>query len=605
MTGTGKMSTPSGDARDAGVRDEGVHGAEARSTRAPGKHAGYGDVREKGVRGADVRDADVRGADVRDADVRGADVRGAGVRDADVSRTGPQRGDVRGAAAAVEDPRQAVDALASSTRPYLLGVRHHSPALAAAVPALLDAAGAEVVCVELPVDFQPWLVHLADPATVTPVALAGTGEDGRLGFYPFADFSPELAAIRWAREHGAEVLCCDLPLGRVQAGEGRAGHARTREPEPSAGDGEPAGRVSGDVPITTGNAFAEGLTASCTGRDGDDMWDRAVEVLAPGCPPEAVRRAALGVGWALRKDAETLGGVPSEDLAREAHMREVLAGAVARGLRVAAVVGAFHAPALVVSAEHGIGAPSAPSASTDPALLSTVDATSLPAAAPAPAAVPVTAPASTSATGSVPASASAASGVSAPAAPPRTSLVPYAFDLLDSRSGYPAGIRDPRWQQAVFEAAGDPVKVRDAAARMITGLCRELRAAGHTAGTGEAVEAFRLAGDLARLRGLPAPGRGELLEAVTTVLGQGEPLGRGRALARALEAVLVGADRGRIAPGTPRSGLGPAVEAELAALRLPCPDSPDAREIRLDPLRSDLDRRREILLQRLLVCGAG
>ncbi|MFJ6213303.1 DUF5682 family protein [Streptomyces sp. NPDC092296] len=433
------------------------------------------------------------------------------------------------------DPRAAVAALAGSARPYLLGVRHHSPALAAAVPALLAAAGAEVVCVELPADFQHWLPHLADPGTVAPVALAGTGQDGRLGFYPFADFSPELAAVRWAREQGVEVLCCDLPLS---------------DPGWSASDG------AGAASTPTGTAYADALAAAGTGRDGDDMWDRAVEVLAPGCPPEAVRRAALGVGWALRGDAERRGGVSAVDLAREAHMRRVLAAAATGGRRVAAVVGAFHAPALIPGTAH-VG-----SGVDDPS-----DA--------------------------------------APVAPVTTSLVPYAFDLLDSRSGYPAGIRDPRWQQAVLTAGGDPDRVRDAAARAITDLCRELRAAGHPAGTGEAAETLRLADDLARLRGLPAPGRGELLEAVTTVLGQGEPLGRGRALARALDTVLVGTARGRTAPGTPRSGLGPAVEADLAALRLPRPDEPDARDLRLDPLRSELDGRREILLRRLLVCGVG
>ncbi|MEU2632848.1 DUF5682 family protein, partial [Kitasatospora sp. NPDC007106] len=57
--------------------------------------------------------------------------------------------------------------------------------------------------------------------------------------------------------------------------------------------------------------------------------------------------------------------------------------------------------------------------------------------------------------------------------------------------------------------------------------------------------------------------------------------------------------------GTPRSGLGPSVEAELAALRLPDPEDPDSRELRLDPLRSPLDGRREVLLQRLAVCGIG
>ncbi|MGW5685182.1 DUF5682 family protein [Nonomuraea sp. NPDC003754] len=439
------------------------------------------------------------------------------------------------------DPREAVAALAASAVPYVVGVRHHSPALAVALPALLDAADPEVVCVELPADFQPWLQHLADPATVAPVALAGSGVDGRLGFYPFADFSPELVAVRWAWKRGAEVLCCDLPLS---------------DPGWQAADppGLPAPDPSTPGP-KAGVAFADALAASGTGREGDDLWDRAVEVLAPGCEPEAVRRAALGVGWALRRDAETgtesAGGVPARDLAREAHMRRVLAGAAAGGRRVAAVVGAFHAPALL-----GLQ----PGAQAE---------------APAAAGTPV------------------------------TSLVPYAFDLLDSRSGYPAGIRDPRWQQAVFAAGGDPGRVRDGAAHAITEVCRQLRAAGHTAGTGEAVETLRMACDLARLRGLPAPGRGELVEAVTTVLGQGEPLGRGRALAQAMETVLVGAERGRIAPGTPRSGLGPAVEAELAALRLPCPDDPDHREVRLDPLRSELDARREVALRRLLVCGAG
>ncbi|MFF5503336.1 DUF5682 family protein [Streptomyces roseolus] len=431
----------------------------------------------------------------------------------------------------VPDPRAAVDALAASRAPYLLGVRHHSPALAAVVPALLDAADAEVVCVELPADFQPWLGHLADPETVAPVALAGTGEGGRLAFYPFADFSPELAAVRWARARGAEVVCCDLPLGDP-------GWSAESGP---AGPGGPGRRL-----------FADALTAAGTGRDGDDLWDRAVEVLAPGCAPEAVRRAALGVGWALRADAE----VPATDLARETRMRRVITEAGAGGRRVAAVIGAFHAPALMAAPADGdpAGQEHDPAAGAGEATV--------------------------------------------------TSFVPYSFDLLDSRSGYPAGIRDPRWQQAVFEAGGEPERLREAAAAALTGLCRELRRAGHTAGTGEAAEALRLAGDLASLRGLPAPGRGEVLEAVTTVLGQGEPLGRGRALARALEAVFVGTVRGRLTPHAPRSGLGPSVEEELAELRLPRPDEPEPREVRLDPLRSKLDGRREVLLQRLLVIGA-
>ncbi|MFJ8582326.1 DUF5682 family protein [Micromonospora sp. NPDC093277] len=485
------------------------------------------------------------------------------------------------------DPRAVVDALAGSVRPYLIGVRHHSPALAAVVPALLDAAGAEVVCIELPADFQQWLPYLSDPAARAPLALVGShGADGAMGFYPFADFSPELAAIRWARQHGVEVVCCDLPLAdpgwTTDATGPTTGSDPTAGAEPTAG-GDPGPDAGEPVPGPPRSGYAAALSASGTGRDGDDLWDRVVEVRAPGCPPEAVRRAALGVGWAMRTDSAGGDGVPARDLARERHMRRVLAEAGADGRRVAAVIGAFHAPGLLTEADANADDSDAP-----PGTAADSAVPSRPVAAPTgPVRSVTTRPATTGGGAAV------------------TSLVPYAFDLLDSRSGYPAGIRDPRWQQSVFTAAGDPERIRAAAARAVTDLCRELRSAGHTAGTGEAAETVRLAGDLARLRDLPAPGRGEVLEAVTSVLGQGELLGRGRALAKALETVLVGAERGRVAPGTPRSGLGPAVEAELTALRLPGPDSPKSREVRLDPLRTELDGRREILLQRLQVCGVG
>ncbi|MFD6941120.1 DUF5682 family protein [Streptomyces goshikiensis] len=494
------------------------------------------------------------------------------------------------------DPRAAVDALAACREPYLLGVRHHSPALAAVVPELLDAAGAEVVCVELPADFQPWLEHLADPETVAPVALAGAGAEGRLAFYPFADFSPELAAIRWARARGAEVVCCDLPLG------------------------DPGWTLPGGAgaPAPGRRPFADALSASGSGRDGDDLWDRAVEVLAPGCSPEAVRRAALGVGWGLRADA----AVPATDLAREARMREVIAGAASGGRRVAAVIGAFHAPALLAPAPHG-HAPAIPDPSDTSALpLPDTDTAGTGPATGTTGAGTNPAPPGTDAAGRAgapvagrPDAAPGRTGPGPTAGAPAgestgpgsggssgqgvvTSLVAYAYELLDSRSGYPAGIRDPLWQQAVLEAGGEPERVREAASVAIVGVCRELRRAGHVAGTGEAAEMLRVACDLAGLRALPAPGRGELLEAVGSVLGGGRPQ------ARALEAVLVGTGRGRVTPHAPRSGLGPSVEAELAELRLPSPRDPAPREVRLDPLRSPLDARREVMLQRLLVCGA-
>jgi len=409
-----------------------------------------------------------------------------------------------------------------SEKPYLIGVRHHSPALSVVLPALLTGYRPDVLLLELPPEFTDWLPWLADPGTIAPVALAGVVGAGAVrdagpAFYPFADFSPELVAIRWAARHGVPVVPCDLPLT-----------------DPAWTGSERSG--PGEHPL------ADALKAAGTGRPDEDMWDRMVEARAPGTDPEPIRRAALLVGWALRTDAESGTGVDALDLRREAWMRRCLAEV--SGQRVAVLVGAYHAPAL---------------------LSGDVDER-----------VP-------------------------PSGQVVTSLVPYTFGLLDARSGYPAGIRDPQWQQAILGAAGDPAAVETAAVESVVRVCARVRAAGHPAGPAEARETVRLASDLARLRGLPAPGRGELVEALQSVLAHGEVLGRGRVVAAAMERVLVGDRRGALASGTPRSGLGPAVRDLLAALKLPGPGDP-ARDLRLDPLRSDLDRRREVTLHQLAAC---
>ncbi|WLQ38311.1 DUF5682 family protein [Streptomyces castrisilvae] len=443
--------------------------------------------------------------------------------------------------------------------PFLIGVRHHAPSLAAALPSLLDAAAPDVLLVELPAEFQPWLGWLAHEETEAPVALAavpGSGPAGERGpsFYPFADFSPELVALRWAARNGVPAVACDLPLAdRAWAGA----CPDTPAPAPALVPGE-------------GHGLSDALRSRLTGRDGDDLWDRLVETLAPGSTPEALRRAALLTGWALRHEAEARDGVRGTDLAREACMRAHVAESLANGRRPAVVVGAFHTPALL---GHAAGGP----VSEAPGMPTAGD----------------------------PAPEGHADGAAGPAEC-TVSLVPYTYALLDARSGYPAGIRDPEWQHIVLEAAGDPDALHEALIRTAVRVCAALREQGHPFGPADGREIVRVAGDLARLRDLPAPGRGELLEAVQTVLGRGETYGTGRAVARALERVLVGARTGRPASAAPRSGLGPAVEAEAEALSLPGPGDTHEktpRDLRLDPARSVLDRRRELLLRRLTVCG--
>ncbi len=426
------------------------------------------------------------------------------------------------------DPSRAPEALAASRSPFLVGVRHHSAALSAAMPAILASFDPTVVLVELPADLGGWLPWLASPDLVAPVALSATAPDGSLSFYPFADFSPELAALRWAREAGVPVAAFDRPVG-----------ARTL-PEPAEARGSPS--------------LLDRLADGDGGDDVEQLWDTLVEARAP-TSPEALRRAALSFGWLLRADSLHGGGISREDAAREAYMRACVARAAAqKGARVCAVVGAFHANALL--AEPVLEAPPG-------ALEDHVEYTDRIGA-----------------------------------------LVPYDFELLDSRSGYPAGIRDPSLVQRAFEAfsAGETLDV--ALTPMLVDIAHDLRRRGHVASFADVREAARLSQDLATLRGLRSPGRRELLEAIETAMAQGEPLGRGRALARSLEAVLVGQRRGRLPADAPRAGLAVSVEALLDELGLPGERGPKTpKELTLDPERSPLDRRRAIVLAQLEACG--
>lgn len=485
-----------------------------------------------------------------------------------------------------DDPVAAIEELASAKAPWLFGVRHHSPACAIALPRLLDQLQPTALAIEMPADLAPWIPWLGDPDAEAPLAIAAVSDSGDdLGFYPFADFSPELVAIRWARAADLPVHAIDLP-------------AAQRPPRDRTG-----------APL--------GIAERLRGAD-DDSWEAMVETAGIGADPERVRRAALLYGWALRLDEARGDGVSTLDLVREAHMRDVLASLTAKkSARIACVVGSFHAAALLPR----------------PSLWSP----------PPQAEVRVR-------TGMV------------------SSCIPYAFELLDSRSGYPAGIRDPMWQQRLWATQRTPTgpvgaaaterastsanegsdgvtqqlrastavrgratagRAREAAsasersragdeagrrsrvgedvaalvAACLVEITRAVRARGLPASVPDARAAAEVAISLAHLRGLPAPGRRELVEAVQTALSHGELLGRGRIVARAMQTVLVGHQRGRLAPGTPRSGLGPHVAALLDELRLPAGAMPEPVDVRLDPLRSPLDRRRHVALCRLRACG--
>ena len=144
-------------------------------------------------------------------------------------------------------PDEAVAVLTDPSAPYLVGVRHHAPSLAAALPALLDGAEPDVLLVELPGEMQEWLPWLAHEDTRAPVALAAAPGDGGGGpaFYPFADFSPELAAVRWAARRSASGGEPGAPASTRRSHRSSPGRpvSRALSAAWSPGRGSPVGAV--------------------------------------------------------------------------------------------------------------------------------------------------------------------------------------------------------------------------------------------------------------------------------------------------------------------------------------------------------------------------
>ena len=112
--------------------------------------------------------------------------------------------------------RRALDAFADLQESglYLVPVRHHSPACALAVAALIREVRPAAVLIEGPEEYTPLVGALQHPATVPPVAvlsIARSGQSTSSAFYPLAEFSPEWVALRAAGETGVPVAFIDRP----------------------------------------------------------------------------------------------------------------------------------------------------------------------------------------------------------------------------------------------------------------------------------------------------------------------------------------------------------------------------------------------------------
>ena len=220
-------------------------------------------------------------------------------------------------------------------RVAVLGIRHHGPGSARSVLAELDRIRPSMVLIEGPADAAGVLGLAADPAMKPPVALLAYAPDAprASAFWPFAVFSPEWQALRWASAHEVPARFCDLPAAAMLAGQDAADESPAPQHDPVA------------------------LLAGAAGFDDPERWwDHVIESRLDGRSPFAALTDAIAELRAGDADHE-----PPSERRREAHMRQVLRAALRETAGTVAVVcGAWHAPAL---------AGRLPPASADAALL--------------------------------------------------------------------------------------------------------------------------------------------------------------------------------------------------------------------------------------------
>ncbi|XVQ08654.1 DUF5682 family protein [Spirillospora sp. CA-255316] len=480
------------------------------------------------------------------------------------------------------------EARGEGPRVEIFGIRHHGPGSARAVRRALEEFKPDAVLIEGPPEADAIVGLAGDPGMVPPVALLAyapggrspsRGEEGGSGtepaaprerqaaFWPFAEFSPEWQAIRYALAAGVPVRFCDLPAAHqlafpAEQEEGPAGPGEeplAPDDTPEALDAReapdapeaPQAPGAGHPPQGEGDGDAEreirldplGWLAKVAGYDdAERWWDDVVEHRHDGPSPfPAIAEAMTELRDRVAElPEESLAGLPGGYLRREeqreAHMRRTLRRTLKEGReRVAVVCGAWHVPALRRKV---------PAARDDQTLRGL------------------------------------------PKAKIAMTWVPWTHGRLAGRSGYGAGVRSPGWYHHLFAAEDRPIE------RWLTEAARVLREEDLHVSSAHVIEAVRLAGALAALRGRPLAGLDEVTEATRAVLCEGAEL----PVELIQRRMVVGERLGAVPEGTPMVPLQRDLEAERRRLRL-TPSALD-KEQDLD-LRRPIDLDRSRLLHRL------
>ena len=372
----------------------------------------------------------------------------------------------------------------------VFGIRHHGPGSARSLVAALIDYQPDVVLIEGPADADPLLRWVLADGMTPPLALLGYAADRpqTAAFWPYAVFSPEWQAMRYALRRDVEVAFCDVPAAAVLTRWPReVVHNKDDDVDQVPTADEPAEMLR---PISLEHHDPLAVLAQAGGYDDPERWwDDLVESRLDSSSPFPMITDAMGE---LRMIMGQDGRYAERESRREAYMRQRIRAALKRGReRVAVVCGAWHAPTLRWPL---------PPAAADVRTLRGI---------------------------------------------PRRKIiltwVPWTHQRLASVTGYGAGVASPGWYHHLWVAPDRPI------VRWLARVAAALRTRDLPVSSAHVIEAVRLAETLASLRGRPLAGLTEVTEATRAVLCDGDEL----AVRYITDHLVVGQALGSVDEGVP------------------------------------------------------
>ncbi|MBD5161408.1 MAG: hypothetical protein HDT14_05220 [Oscillibacter sp.] len=416
--------------------------------------------------------------------------------------------------------------------PVLFGIRHLSPGAAYHLRQALDEARPRLVLVEGPDDLNEQMQWLCHPETRFPAAIMAYTRTPpvRTILYPLAAYSPEIQAILWAHEHGAECRFMDLPSSVFLALQAAAEERAIAEMEAMEDEEEaPEELEEPEEPSATTESIYHRLE-TLTGEDHDTFWERTFEQLEDSGEYQA---ACNAFGAQLREAARDNIARTAENLVREAYMKRNIRDAVNGGIpeeKIFCVCGAFHVRGLETCQ---------PMSDDEMKSLPRLDSTA--------------------------------------------TLMPYSYFRLSSRSGYGAGNRAPGYFELLWDAMNGK-GIGETAYLYLTRLAAAHRKAGNLVSSAEVIEAVRLAEVLRTMRGSRYPTLQDLRDAAVTTMGHGQF----SELSLAAADTEIGKKIGLLPEGVSRTSVQEDFYRQLKVLRLEKFRAPELQRLDLD-LREKLD----------------